>query len=80
MSKDEIKINCLTDFQRAGVMLVTGGEYSVFLEHGLKLLKKLGDKKLIREYVRIKTMMKKGIDKKRAADKILTLGVLAMGL
>ena len=74
---EKVKLNCLTDFQRAGVLYLTGNDYQPFFAHGKFLLKEIGDRRLLLECKIIEKMIKKRALKKYVADRMLTVGVLA---
>jgi len=79
MSEEElkkIKLNCLTDFQRAAMLCLIKSNYMVFMEHGLKLLKQIGNNQLLTEYDKTLSLISK-LPPEKSSDRILTLGILA---
>lgn len=80
MSNDEIKqikLNCLTDFQRAAILYSKGGSWPVFFNHGQNLLQKLNSKKLLVECNHIQKMINRKERTEYVSDRLLTVGVLA---
>lgn len=79
-NKDKLKLDCLTDFQRAAALLYTNPQtdgYRVFFDHGVKLLRKLNLSELIKDSSNIERMIVNKDLVEYTADKILMLGILA---
>lgn len=85
MSKEEknLRLNCFMDFYRAAVWFYKnpkGSTHWLFFQHGRKLLKQLGDRRLIEKVGKIAQELK--ITKKKdinLADRILTFGIMLKG-
>ena len=80
MSNEElkrIKLDCLTDFQRAAMLYLNGGGYMVFFKHGMGLLKKINRDNLVKECLKVNEMISAGEKKNKVADRLLTVGLMA---
>ena len=79
MSNEEIKkikLNCLTDFQRAATLYVQNGSWSIFFDHGQTLLQKLNSKKLLQECKHIQQMIDQKEKTEYISDRLLTVGLM----
>ncbi|KKQ53024.1 hypothetical protein A2865_02710 [Candidatus Woesebacteria bacterium RIFCSPHIGHO2_01_FULL_39_17] len=84
MSNKENFLNCYQDLQRAAVSYIKnpkGSTHILFIDHALKILEKLGDRKANLFKIRIVDLKRKLKSTKKAsshnlADEILTIGLL----
>ena len=80
MSNEEIKkikLNCLTDFQRAAILYTQNGSWSIFFNHGQTLLQKLNSNKLLEECNHIQQMIDQKEKIEYVSDRLLTVGLMA---